>query len=175
MSHIIGMTMTRCYPSRQEEHLHVHLEGQENCHETYSTTKAAKINTLSNVLKKCEFDKTRLEAMFSKRQTQRKPHVSHASHADTQSHSHHATRTIHAHVSHAHHALTHHAFLYGKVYTCTYYDRKGHLVKFCYDRINASNNHIWVQKTNILGSKKVWVSKSINLLLNIGMHQGSKT
>jgi len=50
-----------------------------------------KINTLSNVLKKCEFDKARLEAMFPKRQTQRKSHVSHASHAHTQSHSHHAT------------------------------------------------------------------------------------
>ena len=31
-----------------------------------------KINTLSNVLKKCKFDKARLEAIFFKRQTQRK-------------------------------------------------------------------------------------------------------
>jgi len=36
MSHIIGASMAtwcQCYPSRQEEHIHVHLEGQEDCHE----------------------------------------------------------------------------------------------------------------------------------------------
>jgi len=152
------------------------LGRQENCHETYSTTtKADKISTLSNILKKCEFDKPRLAAMFSKRQTQRKPHVSHASHAHTQSNSHYATHTIHAHVSHAYHAHTHHAFLYGKVYTCTYCGRKGHLAKFCYDRINTLNDHIWVRKTNILGPKKVWVPELKNLFLTIGIHQGSKT
>ena len=44
-----------------------------------------KINTLGNILKKCEFDKARLESMFQKRQTQRKqpPHVSHAHHVYT--------------------------------------------------------------------------------------------
>ena len=52
---------------------------------------------------------------------------------------------------------------------------KGHLAKFCYDRINASNDHVWVRKTNTLEPKKVWVPKSTNLLLNIGTHQGSKT
>ena len=39
-----GTTMTtrrRCYLSWQEEHLHVHLGGQENCHEAYSTTTKA--------------------------------------------------------------------------------------------------------------------------------------
>ena len=36
----------------------------------------------------------------------------------------------------------HHAFLYGKVCTCTCCGRKGHLAKFCYDRINTSNDHI---------------------------------
>ena len=36
-----------------------------------------KITTLTNVFKKCEFDKARLKAMFSKRQTQRKRHVLH--------------------------------------------------------------------------------------------------
>ena len=74
-----------------------------------------KISTLCSVLKKCEFDKARLEAMFSKRQTQRKPHVSYTLHAHTQSPSHHATCTKHAYDSHVHHAHTHHAFLYGKV------------------------------------------------------------
>jgi len=133
-----------------------------------------KISTLCSVLKKCEFDKARLEAMFPKRLTQRKPHVSYASHAYTQSDSHHATHTKHAHFSHAYHAHTHHTFLYSKVYTYTYCGRKGHLAKFCYDPINASNDHVWVHKTNTLGPKKVWILKSTNLLLNVGLHQGSK-
>jgi len=102
---------------------------------------------LSNVLKNCEFDKTRLKAMFSKRQTQRKSHFSHTTHAHIQSqshahHAHHATHTKHAYTIHVHHAQTHHAFLYAKVYSCTYCGRKGHFSKFCYDRINASNDYV---------------------------------
>jgi len=113
--------------------------------------------------------------MFPKWQAQRKPYVSHASHAHTQSHSHHATYTEHAHVSHAHLAHTYHVFFYDKVYTCTYCSQKGDLAKFYYDRINTLNDHIWVQKINTLGPKKVWVPKLTNLLLNIGTHQGFKT
>ena len=77
---------------------------------------------MSNILKKCEFDKDRLEAMISKRQTQKKPHTHHASHFHN-----------HAHTqaqSHAHLAQKHHAYLYAKLYTCTYYSRKGHLIMF---------------------------------------------
>ena len=85
-----------------------------------------------------------------------------------QSHAYHA---IHAH---AHHAYTRHAFLYAKMYTCTYCGHQGHLAKFCYNRINTSNDHVWVRKTNTFEPKKVWVPKLINLLLNIGTHQGSK-
>ena len=44
-----------------------------------------------------------------------------------------------------------------------------------FDRINTSNNHIWVQKANIIGPMKIWVSKSTNSLLDVSMHQGSKT
>ena len=74
-------------------------------------------------LKKYEFDKARLEAMFLKRHTLRKHvHVSHDTHAHTHlathahthlaqhAHTHHAkyaTHNKHAHVSH-----THHAFMY---------------------------------------------------------------
>ena len=64
-------------------------------------------------------------------------------------------KKINTHVSHTHQAHILHAFLYGKVYTCTYCDRKGNLAKFCYDRINASNDPVWVRKTNTLGPKKV--------------------
>ena len=81
-------------------------------------------------------------------------YVSYASHAHTQSHSHHATHTKHAHVSHAHHAHTHHEFLYGKVYTCTYSDRKDHLTKFCYDRINASNDLFGFKKLTLQDTRK---------------------
>ena len=50
--------------------------------------------------------------------------------------------TKHAHAPHVHH--THHAVMYGRVYSCTYCSRKGHLAKFCFNRINTSNNHILV-------------------------------
>ena len=105
---------------------------------------------MKNVLKKCELDKARLEAMFPKRHTPRKhvhishtthAHTSQSQHADTQ-HTKHARHTKHTHASHAHHTHTHHAFMYGRVYTCTYCGRKDHLAKFCYDRINASNDHV---------------------------------
>ena len=78
------------------------------------------------------------------------------------------------HATHAHHAHTHHAFLYAKVYSCTYCGRKSHLTKFCYDRINASIDH-WVRKINTVGPKKIWVPKSTPLLIDIGTHQSSKT
>ena len=138
---------------------------------------------MENVLKKYEFDKARLEVMFPKRHTPRKHvHVSHATHAHTHQtqhahthHTKHATHTKHAHVSHAHHIHTHHAFIYGRVYSCTCCGWNSHLVKFCFDRINASNDHVWVRKTNTIGSKKIWVPKLTNFLLDIGTHQGTKT
>jgi len=62
---------------------------------------------------------TRLECMLRKKYT---PHM----HA-------HPSRHIHAHHAHTH------DYVYANVYTCTHCRRKGHLVKFCYDRINALN------------------------------------
>ena len=41
---------------------------------------------------------------------------------------------IYAHIPHAHHAHTH-AIVY-------HYDRKGHLVKFCYDILNVTNANV---------------------------------
>jgi len=69
----------------------------------------------------------------------------HHAHTPAQLRAHHANHAIRTHATQAHHA-----FLYAKVYSCTYCDRKGHLVKFCYDRINTSNDHVWVRKTNTL-------------------------
>ena len=55
-----------------------------------------KINILGNVLKKCEFDKAKLDAMFSKKNSSKK-HI-HATYAHISK-----SYTKHAHVSHAHH------------------------------------------------------------------------
>ena len=72
---------------------------------------------------------TRLESMFRKKHA---PHM----------YAHHTWHT------HAHHAHTHDS-KYAHVYTCTYYGRKGHLAKFCYDRVhnvNFANKFVWVRK-----------------------------
>ena len=91
-----------------------------------------KLNALRNILKKCKFDRTRL-VMFLKRQKKSLTHYVSPSHnhTHTQAHAHYTTN------AHAHHAHTHHAFLYSKLYTCTYCGRQGHLAKFCYDKLNA--------------------------------------
>ena len=80
-------------------------------------------------------------------------------------HTHHVRHTTHT--KHVHTLHSHHAFIYDRVYSCTYYDWKGHLAKFCFDRINASNNHLWVRNANIEGPKKIWIPKSTNLLHDI--------
>jgi len=87
-------------------------------------------------------------------------------------HTHHHAHTQAQHANHANHSHnTHHAFMFDNVYSCTNCGRKGHLAKFCYDRLNVSNNHVWVRNTNILGPKKIWVAKSITTLNDIGTHQ----
>ena len=121
--------------------------------------------------------------MFSKRHTLRKHvHVSYATYAHTHQtqhgHTHHAKHATHsklAHVSYVHHIHTHHAFMSGRVYSYTYCGRNGHLAKFCFDCINASNDYVWVRKTSTIGLKKIWVPKLTTSLLNIGTHQGFKT
>ena len=110
-----------------------------------------KIDSLGVVLKKCEFDKNRLEGMFPKKQAPKKQSHVHA-HVHTSQPLHHAKPHKHAHTSH-----THHAFMYGKVFSCSYCGRKGHLVKFCYDRLNASHHNVWVRNTSFQGPKKIWV------------------
>ena len=87
---------------------------------------------------------TRLESMFRKKHA---PHM----------HAHHTWHT------HAHHAHTHDS-MYAHVYSCTHCGRKGHLAKFCYDRIhisNFANKFVWVRKgANPHGPKRVWVPKT---------------
>ena len=102
--------------------------------------------------------------MFSKKQT---PHI-HAQH-------HHAF----AYVAHHDHTPTH---KHTKVYTCTHCGRKGHLRKFCYDRLyhfnfaknknvkepkNFANNNV-PYKSNPKGPKKVWVPKPPPHVFDVG-------
>ena len=83
-------------------------------------------------------------------------------------HTHHARQTTYT--KHVHTPHSHHAFIYGGIYSCTNCGQKGHLSKFCFDRINASNDYIWVRNANIKGPKKIWVPKLTNLLHDIGTH-----
>ena len=57
--------------------------------------------------------------------------------------------------------------------TCTHYGRKGHLAKFCYDRMhdsNLANKFIWVKKgANPHGPKRVWVPKTTPTLFDVGV------
>ena len=96
---------------------------------------------------------TRLEFMFRKKHT---PPM-------------HAHHTRHTHASHAHTYDT----MYAHVYTCTHCGRKGHLAKFCHDRLNDSNfanKFVWVRKgANPHGPNKVWVPKAAPILFDVGM------
>ena len=75
------------------------------------------MNDLDFTLKICAFNIKKLDSLFSKEKTQGK-------------------QTSHAHTKHAHNAHHNHANIYGKVYICTHYGRKDHLVKFCYAKLN---------------------------------------
>ena len=83
--------------------------------------------------------------------------------------------SMHAHKSrltHAPHVHTHNT-MYAHVYTCTHCERKGHLAKFCYDRIhdsNLANKFVWVRKeANPYGPKRVWVPKTTPILFDVGV------
>ena len=90
------------------------------------------VDCLGSTLSQCAMNPTRLESMFRKKQV---PHM-------------HAHHTRHTHASHAHT----HDTMYALVYICTHCGRKGHLAKFCYDRLNDSN----------FASKNVWLRKDTN-------------
>jgi len=127
-----------------------------------------RIDSLGIVLKNCEFNKKKIEAMFPKKQAHKK-NAFHA-HAHTTQPIHRGKPPKHAHTSH-----THHAFMYGRVFSCSHCGRKGHLANFCYDRLNASRHNVWVRNTNFQGSKKIWVPKSTNLLNDDGTFQSPTT
>ena len=90
-------------------------------------------------------DHKKLESIFHKKYA---PHI----------HAHHSQHTPHVHHDHTY------SHMYAIVYTCTHCGRKGHFVRFCYDRLNSvnfANNNIWVRKgNNPHGPNKIWVPKS---------------
>ena len=47
---------------------------------------------------------------------------------------------------HDHNIQHNHAYIYSKVYTCTHYDHKGHLAKFCYAKLKMMNKNVWAEK-----------------------------
>ena len=107
---------------------------------------------MSSTLSNCAFNHSKLENLFQKKQA---PHV----------HTHHPRHTY------AHHDHTH-SHVHAKVYKCTHYGRKGHLVKFCFDKVNSINvvnNNVWVSfDANLRRLKRKWVPKFSPLVFDIG-------
>ena len=69
-----------------------------------------------------------------------------------------------------------HAFMYDKVYTCAHCDRKGHLAKFYYAKLNMLNKNIRVREnTNPIGTKKIWVPKNTPKLIDVVVSSSTKT
>ena len=81
----------------------------------------------------------------------------------------HAHKPRHTHASHVHTHNTMHAH----VYTCTHCGRKGHLAKFCYDRMhdsNFTNRFVWIRKgANPYGPKRKWVPKTAPKIFDVGV------
>ena len=116
------------------------------------------VDCLGSTLSHCALNHSRLEPIFRKKQVRKKqvPLM-------------HAHKPRHTYTSHVHS----HNTMYAHVYTCTHCGRKGHLAKFCYDRLNDSNftnKFVWVRKgTNPHGPNRVWVPKSTPILFNAGV------
>jgi hypothetical protein len=87
-------------------------------------------------LRKCAFDHASWN--LSKKKNTNPHHVSHAPHTHTH------------HNDHSHHAV-----MYNNVYLCSFCGRKGHVSRFCYDRLNIRNNQVWIKKTNKSGPYKI--------------------
>jgi len=63
--------------------------------------------------------------------------------------------------------------VHARVYKCTHCNRKGHLARFCYDRVNSlnfANKNIWVPyDANPRRPKKKWVPKFSPLVFDVGV------
>ena len=85
----------------------------------------------------------------------------------------HGTCTLCTSWSHfAHHDHTH-SHVHVRVYKYTHCGSKGHLAKFCYDKVNSinfANKNVWVPyNTNPRGPKRKWVPKSPPFVFNVGV------
>jgi len=109
------------------------------------------VECLGSTLSHCAMNHTRLESLIRKKQVP----TMHA----------HPTRHTHAHHGHNHN-------MYAHVYTCTHCGRKGHLARFCYDRLHVENlatNLVWVRRdTNPRGPTRKWVPRSTSLIFDVG-------
>jgi len=109
------------------------------------------VDCLGSTLSHCAMNHTRLESLVRKKQVP----TMHA----------HPTRHTHAHHGHNHN-------MYAHVYTCTHCGRKGHLARFCYDRLHVENlatNLVWVRRdTNPRGPTRKWVPRSTSLMFDVG-------
>ena len=81
----------------------------------------------------------------------------------------HAHKLRHTHVSHVHT----HDTMYAHVYTCTHCERKGHVAKFCYDRVHNvkfTNKFVWARKgAKSHRSNRVWVPKVTPIIFDVGV------
>ena len=83
---------------------------------------------------------------------------------------------VHAHNprhAYAHYAHIHTTHMHARVYKYMHCDRKSHLARFFFDRLNCinfANNNVWVPyNTNPRGPKKKWVPKSPPLVFDVGV------
>ena len=84
---------------------------------------------------------------------------------------------LHAYAYIARHDHTH-THKHPKVYKCTHCDRKGHLAKFCFDKLHhinfANKKNFWAPyKANPRGPKRKWVPKPPPCVFDVG--EGSHT
>jgi len=113
-----------------------------------------KVDCLGSTMSQCAMNHTRLETLLRKKQV---PSFMHA----------HPPR--HTHAPHGHHHT------YAHVYTCTHCGRKGHLAKFCFDRLHVNNlankkKFVWVRdETNSHGPKRQWVPKTTPPIFDVGV------
>ena len=60
-----------------------------------------------------------------------------------------------------------------RVYKCTHYGRKGHLAKFCYDKVNSinfANKNVWIpNKANPRGPKRNRYQSPSPLVFDVGV------
>ena len=84
----------------------------------------------------------------------------------------HAHNPWHTYAHYAHHDHTH-SRMHARVYKCTHCGRKGHLAKFCFNKVNSinfANNNIWVPyDANLRGPKRKWVPKFSPFVFDVGM------